>query len=570
MAGAYYVGTDGCTYHSSGKKVMDGRIHINQIRRDYKTGEVTYVLSGEDTTGRRVIIMVPAERFFDHRRLRVDIESRFDVTCNTYFGKEDKLYNIIKSVTNLETLVEFCEVDQVLWIDDKLVIPGLEPKGYKCNLDKTLFPYSMPDSLDLNAAINALDHILHAWPIEKTMPIITLVFAGPVIGKLFPDYRYGFALVGETGSGKTLFARLALSIYGSGFRSTETMIKLGEGSTGNAARKIFAQAGMMPCLMDNYKPYKSWSQSDLSSLIHSVMEGGDKARLDKESELRDIQKYYTCPIITGEDFALDPASQARIMPMDWPRFNSDELDKATEDLRRHLPAIGRAWLTWLQSPEGLTAMDEFKEQFPKHRQEMISIMERRDGAVNPERLGSNMALSDLSYDMLCKHPTIGWYFKQHRPEYEQNIKETCKQVATATRESSEADELVELLRNAISRDRSSGTGYYPKFKGFIRDEFIYIYPDELVKFAKQNLDGAQKLSKATLARQLISHKFIIPFKDGNPTWVVSDHGKKVRLYKFEKETLLEYAHTEVEPQHETSPLGDVVTVGGDQIDLAYA
>lgn len=531
----YSVGKDGRTYDMNGKPVMDGHIEIDQIRRNYKTGEVSYVLIGGDMTGREITLTVPAERFFDHRRLRVDIQSRFNIDCRTHFGRYDKIYNVIMDTTDSSKMIESCEVDQVLWIDEKLIVPGLEPKGYKCNLDKTLFPYHMPDNLDLDTAIDALDHILHAWPIGNTLPIMTLVLAGPVLGKLFPDYRYGYALVGETGSGKTLFARLALSVYGTGFRSTDSMIKLGEGSTANAARKIFAQAGVMPCLMDNYKPYKIWSQNDLSSLIHSVMEGGDKARLDKESELRDAPKYYTCPILTGEDFALDPASQARIMPIDWPRFDPAELDMATEEMREHLPAMGIAWLTWLPTEEGMAAMEEFKEEFPKRRQEMIEIM-RDLGAANPERLGSNMALSDLSYKMICKHPTIGWYFEQHKDDFRQNMEETRKQVATTTKESSEAEELVELLRNAVTRGDFS---YFISKDKTTGEEFIYIYPDQLLTYAKQNLDGAQKLSRKALGRQLVSHGFVIPDDDENPTCVTYWQGRSVRVYRFKVETLIQ-------------------------------
>ncbi|GEM_PF-3755688 len=539
----YRIGEDGCTYQSSGRKIMDGWIVITQILRDYKTGEVTYVLYGKDKTGREINLKVPAERFFDHRKLRVDIESRFDVKCETRFHKEDKLYNIIKDLTSRDELTEFTEVDQVIWLDDKLIIPGLEPQGYKCNIDKKIFPYNMSEELDIWDGLKALEHIIKSVGIHNIMPLIILIFISPVVGKLFPDDRYGYALVGETGTLKTAICRLLFQIYGNGFESKDTMIKLGEGSTGNAAKKIAAAAGCMPILLDNFKPYKTWSISDLASLIHSLMEGSDKARLTKDSKLReDSLSFYCLPLITGEDYAVDAATGARIMKLNWAKPDIPILDLATPEMRKHLPAIGRLWLEWLMSEDGLKAMEWMKEEFPKRRAEVMKEFKDIE-AVNPDRLATNVTLERLGFELMTSHPVIGNYFAKFSDEFKAGYGKGIRDIGEATAEGSEVNVILEMLKEGIATETlilGGEAGYGKTVIGWKKDNQVFIYPNVLEEYSARHLQGSQKLSKAAIGRMLVSHKLIEPDKEGKSTQVKKLPGtqKTARVYVFKKETLI--------------------------------
>jgi hypothetical protein len=388
--------------------------------------------------------------------------------------------------------------------------------------------------------------VIRSVGISKIMPLVILVFAGPVIGCAFPDDRYGYALMGETGTLKTAIARLLLRVYGNGFESTSTMIKLGEGSTNTGAKLIAGMAGCMPILMDNFKPYKDWSTAELASLIHSLMEGADKARGNKEVKLRDSVVFSCLPLITGEDYPVDAATGARIMALTWTRPDMDILDQATEELRSHLPAVGRLWIEWLNSEDGHRAIEKMKAEFPRVRSEVMK--EYKDiVSTNAQRLATNEALDRLGYKLMREHPVFGQYFAQFEETYNEGGKTRIRDAGAATSEASEVNVIVDMLREGIA---SGNLVLWPTENGNFKQVVIgwkddkghiLIFPDVLKDYVAIHIRGGQKLSKDALARMFVNHGLIAPDKEGKSTQTkyAPMTKKAARVYVFDQDTLID-------------------------------
>ena len=527
---------------ASKRVVIEGWIIVKETQHNYKTNSYTYVLIGRDVHGKEFEISVPADTFYGMQyKLKAVIAPHFDLKTKFNLTKKDSLQGIIAATTkNVKIITEY---NQVTWNGDKLIVPGLEPDGFKCQIDKSWFPYRMSPDLDLESALEIYDTILESAPIENVMPLIILTLISPVVGKLFPDYRYGYALIGETGSLKTAISRTLLSIYGTDFKHGTTLIKLGEGSTNNAAGEIAAMAGVMPVLLDNFKPYADFDKSKLSAMINTIMEGASKARGKKDGGLQDTKKYMCCLIITGEDYSLESASLARVMQCEWIKPDTSKLFKIGDPRLDHMPGIGYSWLTWLQTEDGIAAMKEFQLKFPEERRKYVEEMTEK-GAPNPERLGSNMAMESLGLDLMCKHPVFGPYFDKFSAKFRENASKKNVIVADAVRGGSEAEELVELLKEKIARNifvlKPIPEPRYPSVRaGWEDDEYYYIYPSEIRKLLKE-LAGAQKLGLPQIGNQLKSRGYIIAGEDGkNQSPKREPGGKTLRVYVFSKSKINE-------------------------------
>lgn len=526
----------------SKRVVIEGWIVVKEIQHNYKTNSYTYVLIGKDIQGKVFEISVPADTFYGMQyKLKAVIAPHFDLKTKFNLTKKDNLQGIIAATT--KNVKQITEYNQVTWVGDKLIVPGLEPEGFKCQLDKSWFPYRMSPDLELESALGIYDTILDSAPIENVMPLIILTFISPVVGKLFPDYRYGYALIGETGSLKTATSRTLLSIYGTDFKHGNTLIKLGEGSTNNAAGEIAAMAGVMPVLLDNFKPYADFDKSKLSAMINTIMEGASKARGKKDGGLQDTKKYMCCLIITGEDYSLESASLARVMQCEWIKPDTSKLFKIGDPRLDHMPAVGYSWLTWLQTEDGIAAMKEFQVRFPEERRKYAEEMTKK-GAPNPERLGSNMAMESLGLELMCKHPVFGPYFDKFRESFRENVSKKNVLVADSVRSGSEAEELVELLKEKIARgifilDPLREVKYPNVRAGWEDDEYYYIYPSEIKKLLKE-LAGAQKLGLPQIGNQLKSRGYIIASEEGkNQRLEHKPDGKTLRVYVFPKSKINE-------------------------------
>lgn len=537
----YYVDDKGNTvyYYTKKKRVdedddkpkirviMNGRIAIKEKLYNERTKTHSYVLIGEDNSGKKFEILVSRDEFAKHQKLYAKISSYFGIRTCYDFKKMDTLDNIIRSTTANNYIKELTEVDQIIWAGNKLIVPSIEPEDYRCMVNKTKYPYNMSDDSMLCVGMKALDYIIKSCPDRSLiMPLLILTFISPIVGKYFPDNRYGYFLSGETGSLKTTTVRILLQIYGAGFKGTDSMMKLGkEGSTVNAAMSLAAQAGVMPTLFDNFKPIegvKGKTKADLVGLIHTIMEGSDKDRLTAEGEDRDNKTFYTCPMFTGEDYFVEASSSARVPPLQWVTPNKKIYDEATLEMRKHLSAIGRVWLEWLQSEDGLKAMAVMVDEYESKRTQMQHLFEVNKD-TNPARLGSNMALQTLGWELMLKHPILGEYFKQYNGEMANITTDNIIMMGEATSKGTEVNQVVELLKEGLASGAlwaGEGGDYDmsgPKqiVIGWNDGVHVYIYPKILEEYVNKHSENVQKLSSTGIGRQLMSHELIVPYTDPN-------------------------------------------------------
>jgi hypothetical protein len=552
----YYVNNDGQTvYYFSGNEgatvriVYDFWVVIKEKRYNVGDNSFTFRLVGEDIYGTKLDVNVSAKLLFGHNTdLLSMILPWFHTKCEENTKQGDTLRKIIKDLTPDQNLIT--AFDRIMWQNNNLIIPSMEPEGCICTIDKKRYPYDMPEDLDLWTGLKALDYIIESVGIHNIMPLITLVFMSPVIGKMFPDDRYGYAVIGETGSLKTAICRLLLQIYGNGFGSKSTMLKMGDaGTTRNSVGIFAAISGCMPILLDNFKPYKHWSTSELAALIHNLMEGADKTRGTKDEGLRDVKEFFCLPLLTGEDYAVDASTSARIMRIDWKKPDMDILDFATPEMRRHLPAIGRIWLRWLMTDEGIAAMEQMKREFPERRQDLMKEFKDLE-ATNPDRLSTNLALESLGFELLAHHPVLGNYFAKFSDEFKGKLRGRAESVGKATSEGSEVNNIVEMLREGLA----NGTlilGNDPRYgQTIIGSEFvskktgercIAIYPQALEEYISKHLTTAQQLSTAAIGQYFLNKGLIIPDPKGNPKQAVWLQSSKttIRAFVFKKETLID-------------------------------
>ncbi|MGA9100150.1 MAG: hypothetical protein WB392_14600, partial [Methanotrichaceae archaeon] len=302
----YFVDDDRKTYCRDSKGqdrlVIEGFVVCKEQNRDEK-GNTTYVLYGYDAnTKKEFSLEVTAADFISPKDLKVALLKGFDFRTKMHLNKGERLEDVIRSTTREGAYQSQTVVKQVKWIGDKLIIPGMEPDGYKCSIKEQKFPYNMPDDCGTKTGLDALGYIINAYGATKTLPVVVMELTAPIIGKEFPNDRYGFMLSGSSGVGKTLLATLLQSMYGQEFQNKSSLIKLGSSDTTPVSiRLLSAQAGPMPVLWDNFKPLADWSESNLTSTIHGVIEGTDKERGAiglTDIEVRDSLEFRCCLLLT--------------------------------------------------------------------------------------------------------------------------------------------------------------------------------------------------------------------------------------------------------------------------------
>ena len=156
---------------------------------------------------------------------------------------------------------------------------------------------------------------------------------------------------------------------------------------------LAAHAHDLPLLVDNYKPTTGGGGRDFINLIQNILEGGEKERLNRASELRDTKPIFTFPIFTGEDVpADDSASLARVLvvPFDWQHGQDNPVLAQAQAHRQHLAAVGRSWISWLESTASAPIIAQAAGLFEKTRAEWAAkLREVRPDAANPLRVASN-------------------------------------------------------------------------------------------------------------------------------------------------------------------------------------
>lgn len=445
------VDKDGIIYHRTEKvnkkgepvyvktKICDGYCCITEETRD-EIGEASFTVEGRGSKDGHVFKFdITGRDFSDKRKLKAALVA--------HFGARNRVKELTGDVIQSLTLdvKKLTLITSPRWIDGKLAVPGLDGTGFKFDLSRRV-PANLSTGWEMGG-LAALKLILDTWPAENAAILIAADLASPVCGRWFPGDRFGLALVGTTGRGlKTEALKHVMAIYGAGFLSEETLLRWGEGATNNAMLAIASACGCLPTGIDNYKATQRDGASKFVSVVHTILEGRERERLNRNAELRETREYASTLLVTGEDLPEEASTVARLLPVEW--STPPNLDKLTElqAIANHLPAVGRLWCEHLSSVAELP-MDAWKTS----RSELVN-MAKEAGAINPGRIGTTVAILKQVWMMALSSP-LGEVLKDYSSNFENGLVSLIKNTAEAAEDATEASQFVDTLKELISSGR---------------------------------------------------------------------------------------------------------------------
>lgn len=481
-------------------------------------GGSTYVVKGRALRGGSFRTEVPAADFSDARKLKGIIEEAAGAHDPVRAGMAQHLGPAIKLLTPNE-IVKTRRYRRTGWTQERFLIPGLESPEIKIELHPKL-AYNLHSDSELGLGLKALDALLLSIDPKHITVILAHVFGAPLAQQAgWRNERCALMIAGRTGSLKTSVAKAAMSLYGPAFMHDDLLIKWGEGATTNAMMALATQAHDMPMLIDNFKPSTGGGVNAFVNLVHNVLEGGEKDRLDRRSQLREPAPVFCWPIFTGEDVPdSDPASLARMLVVRFAPKSGQSLDDLTraQHLSRHLCAVGKEWIQWLASDDGIRVARNAGEWFPERRDEWAGQLRRsNDRAVNVLRVASNLAINGLVWEVLARHPILGDLAHDYCEAHHDGLVAVAEGLAKATTEALEATHFIHGLRQLIAADRvtlipmgsrtstderpNDMIGWYDEDNGD-----VYLLPD-LARRAVERILGSNALgsiSNVSLYRQL--------------------------------------------------------------------
>lgn len=501
-------------YHSSkGDRVIadfEARIVVEHIREDDTR---TYHIKGETRLTDRFELEIDAADFESAHKLKAALGSAAGPLAAVRARMACHLAPAVKSVSRaVESIYVY---QRTGWFSQEFLIPGYISSRDRIELPECL-PYELDSEAEVDKGCNALEALINSIDPEKSLPVVTFTLTGPLARKIPLLKRYAFFIRGRTGSLKTSFAQVVMCIWGSRFLEDRYLLKMGEGMTRNAAMKIAGFAADLPILFDNYKPTTGLGARGFINLTHNILEGGEKARLDRNSNLKDRAEIYTWPLFTGEDLPeTDAASLARVLSCEFEATDSvvnTDLSTA-QRLAMHLPSIGRTWLDFLDSAEGIEHIERAQQRFQAWRESFLDYLRvKHPGIVNPLRVASNLASNALVFEIASHCPHIGEIFDRYREEYENGLNSIASQMAGYTSESFEAHRFLTGIKSLVASEEiqfhkrlDSLLASGAKRVGWYDDDGYYIILDVAIKEVDklyQRNGGLGGLSKQALCSQL--------------------------------------------------------------------
>jgi hypothetical protein len=422
------------------------RIVEEQVGED---GRKQFQIEGSTITGRPFQMLMEAEDFADDKKLKATLTAAAGAQAPIYVGMAKHLGTAIQRLSgDIASIRRFTRTG---WSDGKFLIPGREIEQATIVLGRKL-PYAFSKDADLSLALQALDALFRSHGPACVGPIVSFLLTPPLaLLAGWRNERYGAFLSGRTGSLKSSMAQALMCLYGPGFSRDDLLVKWGQGATNNALMAMAVAAYDLPFLIDNYKPNTGDGPKAFINLIHNIVEGGEKDRLNRSSELRDSRPVFAWPLVTGEDVPdKDPASLARVLVIPFARpADLAHLTKA-QQLAPHLCAIGRAWIEWLEGDESKAIVQAAAERFNTVRQEWATaLMQTKPSMVNALRVASNLATNELTWAIAEQHPALSALFQCHAEPYFAGLNLIATQMASYTAESLEAARFMSMLRDLL-------------------------------------------------------------------------------------------------------------------------
>lgn len=437
----------------------------NKIIADFTatiTGEVVdefensvYIIEGKGKRSGTFKTEILADDFGETRKLKSILESKLPydpVRANMagHLGAAIKLLtvNSIK-ITNL--------FNHTGWQDGHFLIPGNEPVNTIIDLNRKQ-PYRVYDG-DITESLQVLESLIISVGAEFVLPCIVATLQAPMARLVgWENERYGVFVAGRTGSLKTSVIKMVMCIYGDAFSNDFLLTKWGEGATRNSLMSMATQAHDLPFLIDNYKPNTGDGARGFVGLIHNILEGSEKDRLNRASQLMETKPIFCWPICTGEDVPdIDTATLARILVIQFPWQNGSSNDELfyVQENHKKLPVVGWEWIKWLQSADSDQLLYDATANYEKKRKEwLVTLKAKYPEMQNILRVASNIASNELTYELICKHPVLGPTFSKYTRKYKAGIDIIAGTMGYATGDVIEAMRFIDGLKEIISVDKA--------------------------------------------------------------------------------------------------------------------
>lgn len=576
----YRSGPDGTKLEST--PVADFTAAIKEEITD-EDGRKTFVVKGNAVRGGGFEFEMDAEEFGNEGRLKATLDAASGAKDPVRAGMKKHLSAAIQLLT-ANDIPKIKRYRRTGWADGIFLIPGREPPNVLIEPPEKLVYRIDPDA-DLDKGLECLDSLILSLDAERTTVVLSLMFQAPaalIAG--WRGKRYAPFICGRSGSFKTSFAMVAMSMYGPKFNDESILIKWGEGATRTSVMLHAAFAHDLPLLIDNYKPSTGEGARAFINLIHNIVEGGDKDRAKRSgTELQRTKKVFCFPICTGEDIPdTDPASLARILsiPVRWQQGEDNPELTHAQSLSNHLCAVGGAWLSWLESEDGQEIVKNVGAQFEEYRTKWSKKLGalRRD-MVNPMRVATNLATNELTWQMVCHHPTIGPIAQKFSQAHQEGLSEIIAvAMSEATAEALEARRFLSALQELLTagqvilapKDDVAMTEADRNRLDYMRDrrigwqdkDTLYLLPKLARNRVEQLLgkDGLGNISNTSLYKQLDEIKVLQQRGARSTTAVVRIEGKgqRVLCIKADAVSITLFDQKSVTEETSEEPTGDEI------------
>jgi putative DNA primase/helicase len=426
-----------------------------RITRDVVTddGKRAFHIEGKTAEGRRFSFTIDASSFADDRALKSALIAAAGSRAGVHQGQIGHIGPSIQAFTPSD-VPTINRLTRTGWRDSSFTIPGHELPDTEINLHGKL-PYRLDANADLQRGIEALSDLLQAMPLEQSTVCLSALLQAPLAHLAgWRNERYALMVVGQTGSLKTSWMQMAMCLYGPEFAYDERILKWGDGATKNAICRIASGAADMPFFVDNYKPSTGGGSRDFVSMVHSLMEGGEKERLTSASELREARSFNCWPVFTGEDVPGDDAAalaRALIVRFTWQHGEINRPLTQAQAYSGDLCAVGGAWISWLESPEASDVVRDVVSHFPEYRAQWAKvIVGHRDDTANALRIATNLATNQLTWGVACACPALALLLMPLAQVHTDGLMVVSREMAECTANAVEADRYLGALRSLLA------------------------------------------------------------------------------------------------------------------------
>ncbi|MCB0146270.1 MAG: DUF927 domain-containing protein [Caldilinea sp.] len=526
--------------------IADFTAAIVEESRIADSPDVTYTIQGTAIRGGAFTCQVAGADFTSPTKLQAAIEQAVGPYDPVFASYAKHLPAAIKKLTrDVERTTTYKRTG---WAGDAFLIPGNLPSGIKLELPRKM-AYAVDPDGDVARGVDALRLFLEAVTPERGAVILAHQFAAPMAPHAdWRGERSTLAIVGTTGSLKTTAAMLAMGIYGAAFLSEDMLLTWGQGATVNAILEMSASAADLPFLIDNFKPNTGNGEKDFTNVMHAIAEGSTKDRSMRNGDLRPSKPIWCWPILTGEDIpGKDAASLARTVLLRWPERGVDKPKLAqAQRLAEHLPAVGAAWIRWLQTLDGKRIATEAGRAMPAKRHDWGEYLTTsRPDIANAARVASNLAVLECAWMAAGQHPAFADLVKQFTPALRAGLAATADSMATATADTREVTRFLNGLREALATgaavllgevdDDPSDPRQIDRVIGrkvsLSDDTGAFLFPERARQVVSRFVnDDLGAISNRTLGEQLAAGGWLARVKDGRTQILVKIKGKNMRVW----------------------------------------